>query len=118
MTDFSIREWEGKGRGGDKESKQDHPHKVPLSPHFTCTIMITQGKPQILHHTFSSDTTTCTNLFPKPRHKLKLQQVSCQTPAWLDRGWQSVLPFHYCSCQAQEALSDWSWESTWREPQR
>lgn len=31
----------GKGKGGgQKESKQDHPHKVPLSPHFTCMIMI------------------------------------------------------------------------------
>lgn len=29
----------GKG-GGQKESKQDHPHKVPLSPHFTCMILI------------------------------------------------------------------------------
>lgn len=83
MPVFSIHEWEGKRTGAERIKT-----RPPTQSSFKSTFHMhdhnfstTQEKPQIPYCKLSSDTTTHTNLFPKP----KLRKVNCQTLVCLER---------------------------------
>lgn len=87
LENLKLNRWQtsayvsGKGKGGgQKESKQDHPHEVPLSPYFTCMIMIFPLHEESLRFCTASFPLTLLPAQTFPKAQMQAQAVKSELP--------------------------------------